>query len=54
MTIHNTDYELDPDEGIDHSYMYSIELLNSLVLSKLTLAHLKPKQGCPLMFFLEL
>jgi len=54
VTVHSIDCASDPDEGIDHSDVYPIEFLNSLVLSGLPLAHLKLKQGCPLMLLWNL
>lgn len=53
-TVHSIDRASDPDEGIDHSDVYPVEFLNSLVLSGLPLAHLKLKQGCPLMLLRNL
>jgi len=54
LTVHSIDRASDPDEGVDHSDVYPIEFLNSLVLSGLPLAHLKLKQGCPLMLLRNL
>ena len=52
--VHSIDRASDPDEGVDHSGIYPVEFLNSLVLSGLPLAHLKLKQGCPLMLLWNL
>ena len=54
VTVHSIDRASDPDEAVDHSDVYPIEFLNSLVLSGLPLAHLKLKQGCPLMLLRNL
>ena len=54
VTVHSIDCASDPDEGVDHSHVYPVEFLNSLVLSGLPLAHLKLKQGCPLMLLRNL
>ena len=54
VTVHSVDRASDPDEGVDHSHVYPVEFLNSLVLSGLPLAHLKLKQGCPLMLLWNL
>jgi len=54
VTVHSIDRASDPDEGIDHSDVYPVEFLNSLVLPGLPLAHLKLKQGCPLMLLRNL
>ena len=54
VTVHSIDRASDPDEGVDHSDVYPVEFLNSLVLSGLPLAHLKLKKGCPLMLLRNL
>ena len=54
VTVHSIDRASDPDSGEDHSGVYPVEFLNSLVLSGLPLAHLKLKQGCPLMLLRNL